>query len=170
MSTAGSALLSLEKVTLRFGGLTAVNAFDLQVQAGSLFGIIGPNGAGKTTAFNLVTGVYQPTEGKITFDGEVVAQGKAPGVKGFRRKPYELSARGVARTFQNIRLFGSLTVLENVRTAFQQRLATGLFAATVRSAAFYDEEAAVDREARELLALLDLGHLAGAGATALAYG
>lgn len=160
-------LLSLDRVTLRFGGLTAVSALSLEVAPGSLFGIIGPNGAGKTTAFNLVTGVYKPTEGTIRFDGNVVAQG---GKGGRRTKPYQLTALGVCRTFQNIRLFTSLTVLENVRTAFQTRLHTGMLAATLRTPHFLDEEAAVDAEARELLKLVDLDKLADADAGNLAYG
>ena len=160
-------LLSLDKVTLRFGGLTAVSALSLEVAPGSLFGVIGPNGAGKTTAFNLVTGVYKPTEGSIHFDGKLVAKG-GPG--GRRSKPYQLTAMGVCRTFQNIRLFTSLTVLENVRAAYQTRLGTGMLAATLRTPAFLDEEAAIDAEARELLALVDLDKLADSDAANLAYG
>ncbi len=163
----GPPVLAMDRVTLRFGGLTAVSAFSLSVPRGALYAIIGPNGAGKTTAFNLITGVYRPTEGTIAFEGEVVASG---GTTPFRRRPYELSARGIARTFQNIRLFTSLSVLENVRTAFQQRLRTGLFAATARSGSFRAEEVAVEREARELLALVDLEPLALAEARNLAYG
>ncbi len=179
-----SSLLKLDAVTLRFGGLTAVNAFSLEVPTHALYGIIGPNGAGKTTAFNLITGVYTPSEGVITFDGEVVARGQGSGeppegartrgplaaAKPFRRKPYELSARGVARTFQNIRLFGSMTVLENVRTALQQRLTTGLWAATMRTPGWYDEEATATREAMALLEMLDLSRLAALEARNLAYG
>jgi branched-chain amino acid transport system ATP-binding protein len=168
--TASGPILVLDKVTLRFGGLTAVNAFSTSVARGAMFGIIGPNGAGKTTAFNLITGVYTPSEGTVTFDGEIVAQGADGGRRARRSKPYELSGKGICRTFQNIRLFGPLTVMENVRAAFQQRLATGLFAATVRSPAFYDEEVAVRAEAAELLQLVELGHLANSDAKNLAYG
>ena len=167
MSTPPGSILSLDKVTLRFGGLTAVSALSLEVAPGSLFGVIGPNGAGKTTAFNLVTGVYKPSEGTIRFDGKIVAVG---GKGAWRSKPYQLAALGVCRTFQNIRLFTSLTVLENVRTAFQTRLKTGMIAATLRTPNFLDEEAAVEAEARELLALVDLDKLAGADAANLAYG
>ena len=161
-------ILHLKDVTLRFGGLTAVSALSLDVAPGSLFGIIGPNGAGKTTAFNLITGVYKPTEGEIRFDGKPVARGGTSG--SFRTKPYDLAALGVARTFQNIRLFTSLTVLENVRTAFQTRLGTGMFAATMRTKGFLDEEAAIDVEARDLLKVVDLDRLADSGAGNLAYG
>ncbi len=170
MSAKTEPLLRLEAVTLRFGGLTAVNAFSTQVESGQLFGIIGPNGAGKTTAFNLITGVYTPSAGRVLFDGAVVSSGPQDGRRAFRSKPYELAGKGICRTFQNIRLFGPLTVLENVRAAFQQRLSTGLFAATFRTPAFFDEESAVVAEANELLALVELGHLANSEARNLAYG
>src|SRR5438128_11743454 len=101
-------LLQLTQCTICFGGLTAVSELDLQLGANELIGLIGPNGAGKTTVFNVITGVYQPTEGAIRFQGKAL-----PGLK-----PYHITARGVARTFQNIRLFPSLTVLDNVRVAF----------------------------------------------------
>ena len=102
-------LLQLDKVTIRFGGLTAVSEVDLQIDEHELVGLIGPNGAGKTTVFNLITGVYQPTGGVITFNGQPTA----------RLKPHQLARRGIARTFQNIRLFASMTVFDNVRTAVQ---------------------------------------------------
>src|SRR5256712_4311773 len=102
-----SALLQLDKATIRFGGLTAVSELDLQIGRSELVGLIGPNGAGKTTVFNLVTGVYQPTGGAISFDGQSTAD----------RKLHQLAKRGIARTFQNIRLFASMTVFDNVRTA-----------------------------------------------------
>src|SRR5208282_229463 len=98
-----SGLLQVENCTIRFGGLTAVAGLNLQIGADDLVGLIGPNGAGKTTVFNLVTGVYQPTEGSIRFDGQSTAG----------RKPYEITAHGIARTFQNIRLFPSLSVFDN---------------------------------------------------------
>jgi len=168
--SASSSILELKEVTLRFGGLTAVNRFSTSVAPGQLFGIIGPNGAGKTTAFNLITGVYTPSEGSVRFDGETVASGPAAGQRAFRARPYELAAKGICRTFQNIRLFGSLSVLENVRAAFQQRLGTGLAAATLRLPTFFDEEAAVEEEARALLSIVELEHLASSEARNLAYG
>src|SRR6266571_6983798 len=109
------ALLELDKVTIRFGGLTAVSELDLAIGDGDMFGLIGPNGAGKTTAFNLITGVYQPTAGEILFAGDTLVG----------LKPYQITARGIARTFQNIRLFPSLTVFDNVRVAFNLHLASG---------------------------------------------
>ena len=107
-----SSLLQLDKATIRFGGLTAVSELDLQIGRNELVGLIGPNGAGKTTAFNLITGVYQPTSGEIKFDGQSIAGSK----------PYRITARGIARTFQNIRLFPSLNVFDNVRAGFHLHL------------------------------------------------
>src|SRR5437588_3310418 len=96
-------LLQLQNCTIRFGGLTAVSALELQIGENELIGLIGPNGAGKTTVFNLITGVYRPTEGEIRFTGQTIVG----------QKPYQITARGIARTFQNIRLFPSLSVLDN---------------------------------------------------------
>src|ERR1041385_9035796 len=101
------ALLELDKVTIRFGGLTAVSELSVSIGSGDMFGLIGPNGAGKTTAFNLITGVYQPTGGEITFNGQPTAW----------LKPHQLARRGIARTFQNIRLFASMSVFDNARVA-----------------------------------------------------
>src|ERR1051325_1549602 len=105
MTMAGDILLEARDVTIRFGGLTAVADFNLAIRPHELIGLIGPNGAGKTTVFNMLTGVYKPTEGEIEIDG----------VKTTDLKPYEITALGVARTFQNIRLFKDLTVLDNVK-------------------------------------------------------
>ena len=101
-------LLELDKVTIRFGGLTAVSELSTHISERELVGLIGPNGAGKTTVFNLITGVYQPTSGSITFGGQSLVG----------RKPNQITACGIARTFQNIRLFPSLSVFDNVRVAF----------------------------------------------------
>ena len=153
-------LLRLEHCSIRFGGLTALADFDLAVDTGELVGIIGPNGAGKTTAFNLITGVYQPTEGRITFDQVSLAG----------RLPDQITRHGIARTFQNIRLFGSLSVFDNVRTAFQLRAASGIGHTLWRGRAFRDEERGI---ARQVLDLLDLFHLAphaDAPARSLPYG
>src|SRR6266850_5922143 len=104
-----SASLRLDRVTIRFGGLAAVSEVDLEIGNQELIGLIGPNGAGKTTVFNLITGVYQPTSGAIFFEGRPTA----------KLKPHQLTALGIARTFQNIRLFASMTVFDNVRAALQ---------------------------------------------------
>src|SRR5262245_57115976 len=124
-------LLMLERCTIRFGGLTAVSELDFSVGARELTGLIGPNGAGKTTVFNLITGVYQPTEGAITFNLQPVAG----------LKPHQLARLGIARTFQNIRLFGSMTVFDNVRAAVQLHRPHGIRDALWRGRGFRDGEA-----------------------------
>jgi branched-chain amino acid transport system ATP-binding protein len=121
-----SPLLQLDKVTIRFGGLTAVSAVDLQIGAQELIGLIGPNGAGKTTVFNLITGVYQPTEGRISFNGQPTEN----------FKPHRLAALGIARTFQNIRLFASMSVFDNVRAAVQLHRPHGIRDALWRGRSF----------------------------------
>src|SRR5437773_2509172 len=108
--------LELQDVTMRFGGLTAVGDLRATVEPHDLIGLIGPNGAGKTTVFNIITGVYQPSEGEILFAGDSIAG----------EKPHRITGRGIARTFQNIRLFPSLTVLDNVRVAFHLQLRSGI--------------------------------------------
>jgi branched-chain amino acid transport system ATP-binding protein len=153
-------LLDLEKVTIKFGGLTAVCDLDLKVGDRELIGLIGPNGAGKTTAFNLITGVYQPTSGKITFGGRGTA-----GVK-----PHTLSLRGISRTFQNIRLFASMSVLDNVRTAMQGNRAQRVRDALWRGKTFREVEARVEHEAMELLKIFSLDRFSEAEGKSLPYG
>ena len=142
-----SALLDLQRCTVRFGGLTAVSELDLQIGAHDLVGLIGPNGAGKTTLFNLITGVYRATTGAITFAEKPIA--------GLR--PNRIAGRGIARTFQNIRLFASLSVFDNVRAAFNLRMKHRFSHALLRTPAFYREEADVDRQVMELLEIFHLG-------------
>jgi len=154
------ALLQLDRVTLRFGGLTAVSEVDLQIGDRELIGLIGPNGAGKTTVFNLITGVYQPTSGAISFAGQPVAN----------LKPHQLAARGIARTFQNIRLFASMSVFDNVRTAVQLHRPHGVVDALWRGRSFRDGEKAVTAQVMELLEIFDLGKLRDEPATSLPYG
>lgn len=153
-------LLQLEQVTIRFGGLTAVSNLDFQVQEHDLVGLIGPNGAGKTTVFNLITGVYQPTEGKITFAGQPTAQ----------RKPHQLTKVGIARTFQNIRLFASLSVFDNVRAAMQVHRAHGVRQALWRGKAYHAAEKEVEDRVMELLEIFKLGRLRNEDAKSLPYG
>src|ERR1017187_3956774 len=141
-----SSLLQLDTATIRFGGLTAVSELDLQIGHNELVGLIGPNGAGKTTAFNLITGVYQPTSGEITFAGKSIA----------RTKPYRITARGIARTFQNIRLFPSLTVFDNVRVAFHLHLLQGIAHAVFRGSAFAREEREIADQVLDLLEIFQL--------------
>jgi branched-chain amino acid transport system ATP-binding protein len=155
-----SLLLQLENVTIRFGGLTAVSALDFQMGAGELVGLIGPNGAGKTTAFNLITGVYQPTAGKISFAGQPTTELKA----------HQLARLGIARTFQNIRLFGSLTVFDNVRAAAQLHCSRRVINALWRGRAFREGEAAIARQVMELLDIFQLGKFRDESAQSLPYG
>ena len=152
--------LELERCTVQFGGLKAVSELDLSIGEGELVGLIGPNGAGKTTVFNLITGVYRPTGGEIRFEGKSVVG----------HKPYEITARGIARTFQNIRLFASLTVLDNVRAAHNMHLRHGVSHALWRGAAFEREEREVEAMAEELLSIFHLDHLRDAECTSLPYG
>src|ERR1017187_8725518 len=155
-----STLLHLEKASIRFGGLTAVSELDLTIGNGALVGLIGPNGAGKTTVFNLITGVYQPTEGGIFFNGQSITGSKA----------YRITARGIARTFQNIRLFPSLTVFDNVRTAFHLHLRGDVRHALWRGRAFWDEEKNIAAPVLELLEIFRLGKFHDAPAKSLSYG
>jgi branched-chain amino acid transport system ATP-binding protein len=153
-------LLQLQGVTMRFGGLVAVNALDLSVSPGALYGLIGPNGAGKTTVFNVITGVYKPTAGKIVFAEREIG-GERTGA---------ITRTGVARTFQNIRLYGEMTVLENVKVAFHCRQEAGLAAAILRTPVHHREEARIDKESRELLKVFKLDMLADEKARNLPYG
>jgi branched-chain amino acid transport system ATP-binding protein len=153
-------LLDLRDVTVQFGGLKAVTDFNFHIRHGELVGLIGPNGAGKTTIFNLITGVYRPTSGSILFEGKPVAG----------KKPYLITKRGIARTFQNIRLFGSMSVFDNVRAAFNMHLRHGISYALWRGKGFDAEEARIEHEARELLDIFHLGKICDASCTSLAYG
>jgi len=153
-------LLDLDQATIRFGGLTAVSALSLQIERNQLFGLIGPNGAGKTTAFNLITGVYRPTDGQIRFCGNCTA--------GLR--PHHLTKAGIARTFQNIRLFGSLSVFDNVRAATQVHRAHGIRNALWRGRKFRESEKEVDAQVMDLLNIFDLGKARDEEAKSLSYG
>lgn len=153
-------LLELKACTVEFGGLKAVSGLNLTIREGELIGLIGPNGAGKTTAFNLITGVYRPTSGDICFQGKSVV--------GY--PPYAITGRGISRTFQNIRLFSSLTVFDNVRTACNMHLSHGITHALWRGSSFAREEAQVEKTVGELLEIFNLNHLRDAPATSLPYG
>jgi len=153
-------VLELSKVTMRFGGLVAVNELDLKIAPRQLYGLIGPNGAGKTTVFNVITGVYTPTSGQIAFEGDSI-EGERCG---------RITRRGIARTFQNIRLFSDMTVVDNVKVAFDCRQATTLTTAMLRTPAHRAEEERVDQESRELLKIFKLDHLAEEKARNLPYG
>jgi branched-chain amino acid transport system ATP-binding protein len=155
-----SALLEIRGLTHWFGGLCAVNDFSLALRPGELVGLIGPNGAGKTTVFNLVSGVYRATAGSIRLGGEELVG----------RTPHAIARLGVARTFQNIRLFRDLTVLDNVRVAHAATTGYSALEALAHAGRLRREERRVIEESRELLALLRLDHLAGETARNLPYG
>ena len=160
MTGASPDLLRLSGCTIRFGGLTAVSELDLCIGQKSLIGLIGPNGAGKTTVFNLITGVYAANEGSIEFEGEPLV----------RHRPHHVTAKGIARTFQNIRLFPSLSVFDNVRAAFHLHVMSGTAHALWRGRAFHDEEAEVESDVMELLNVFRLGPLRDTPASSLPYG
>ncbi|WP_233256686.1 ABC transporter ATP-binding protein [Opitutus sp. ER46] len=153
-------LLQLDHVTIRFGGLTAVNAVDFTVNPGELCGLIGPNGAGKTTVFNLITGVYQPTDGAVRFGGR--------DLKGLRVD--DIVARGIARTFQNIRLFGSLSVFDNVRVACNLHRRSGAWQSLVRLGGFRRDEGAIAQRVETLLEMFNLSRFRDTPARSLPYG
>jgi len=154
------ALLQLVDCTIRFGGLTAVSALNFEIGEEELVGLIGPNGAGKTTVFNVVTGVYQPTSGDVRFSGESLVGSK----------PFQIAVRGIARTFQNIRLFGSMDVFDNVRAAFHLRSVSGVSHALRRGKAFHTEEEKVAADVMDLLKIFQLEKLRDAPAKSLSYG
>jgi len=159
-SDMSDALLELDSVTIGFGGLTAVSDLQLAVAPEQLVGVIGPNGAGKTTVFNLITGVYQPTSGAIRFNGQPTAG----------LKSYQLAKLGIARTFQNIRLFESMSVFDNVRAAIQIHRSHGVRDALWRGRGFREGERAVETQVMELLDVFNLAGFADAGAKSLPYG
>jgi branched-chain amino acid transport system ATP-binding protein len=154
------ALLEVRGVTMAFGGLVAVNDLSFNIEAGQIKGLIGPNGAGKTTFFNMTTGVYQPTRGDVLFDGKSV----------LGNKPHQITRRGIARTFQNIRLFANMTALENVMVGADSHSRTTVAGAIVRTPRARRSERASLQRAAELLGRVGIGHLAGAVAKNLSYG
>lgn len=153
-------ILRLDRVTMQFGGLKAIAELSLEIPKGQLFGLIGPNGAGKTTAFNLITGVYAPTEGTITFEGK-----KLNGLR-----PSRIARAGVTRTFQNIRLFASRSCVDNVCIAAHMHSEAGLFDAIVRTPRFARDERRMRGQAMELLDLMGLTPWADTLAAELPYG
>ena len=153
-------LLELDNCTKTFGGLKAVSEVSFALPPNSLHGLIGPNGAGKTTVFNLITGVYDPTYGDVRLCGQSIG-GKPSS---------EIAGRGIARTFQNIRLFPNLSVLDNVRIACQLRAPTGMWNAILRTRKHYETEAQIDKRARRLLSLFGLEEHADWQSTSLPYG
>ncbi|WP_421903000.1 ABC transporter ATP-binding protein [Maridesulfovibrio sp.] len=153
-------LLQIDGLTQRFGGLQAVSDFNIELEEGSLTGLIGPNGAGKTTIFNLISGFYQPTEGTITLAGKPT--------RGL--KPHQVTAQGVARTFQNIRLWHDMSVMDNIRIAQHYRMGYGFFDAVMRTKNYYLREKEIERISTELLEFMDLKQYAEELPTNLPYG
>ena len=153
-------ILETRKLGISFGGLKAVSDFNIKIYSGELVGLIGPNGAGKTSVFNLLTGVYPPTEGTVILDGKPL-NGK---------KTHQFVEAGVARTFQNIRLFRQMSVIENVKAACTKDIDYGLFAATFRTPTFWKEENAITEKAMRLLEICGLADVSALPAASLPYG
>jgi branched-chain amino acid transport system ATP-binding protein len=153
-------ILDVDQLTLRFGGLTALDNVSFDIKEGEILGLIGPNGAGKTTCFNAITGVYRPTSGTISFNGESLAG----------KKRFQITQAGIARTFQNIRLFPTMTALENVLVGADARHTTGMFSALFRLPKHRREEAEGHQRAMELLRFMGLSKQADELAANLSYG
>jgi len=160
MTETKTPVLEIKDLGIDFGGLTAVNDLNMQVYPGEIYGLIGPNGAGKTTVFNMLTKVYQPTRGTITLDGQDMA----------KLNPVEANKAGVARTFQNIRLFSNMTVLDNVKIGLHNSVNYSTMTAILRLPKYRTEERKADEEAMELLKVFDLDHEAETLAENLPYG
>ncbi|MEZ0392304.1 MAG: ABC transporter ATP-binding protein [Pseudobdellovibrionaceae bacterium] len=153
-------LLEAQNITMQFGGLKAVDQLSFHIQQGELMGLIGPNGAGKTTVFNMLTGVYRPTLGEVVFDGKTITG----------LKPYQISRLGVTRTFQNIRLFKDLSVLQNVLVASNQHLSYGMAAPVLKTKGFLSQEKEAQEKALQLLSIFGLEKKAQDEASSLPYG
>ena len=154
------ALLEVSNLGIAFGGLQAVAQLDLKIEQGQLYGLIGPNGAGKTTVFNMLTGVYKPTEGDIILDGKNITG----------QSPATISKAGIARTFQNIRLFNDLTVLDNVKVGLHNQVQYPMWAGILRLPSFYEKEREMNKQAMKLLKIFDLDKEADLKASSLPYG
>ena len=154
------ALLDVKNLSISFGGLRAVDGFEMQIEKGELYGLIGPNGAGKTTVFNLLTGVYKPNEGIIKLDGEDITG----------KKTIDINKAGIARTFQNIRLFKQLSVLDNVKVGLHNHYKYSTLEGILRLPKYKKVEKAMDEKAMEILKVFDLDGEADVLATNLPYG
>lgn len=158
--SAGEVLLEARGVSKRFGGVQALRGVSLTIRRGEVYGLIGPNGAGKTSFFNVLTGLYTADEGEVRFQGQVLPLGV----------PHRIAGLGIARTFQNIRLFGAMSALENVMVGRHVRLRTGVFGAILRTPAARREEAETEAHAHELLRYVGIDRLANQQAVHLSYG
>ena len=154
------AMLEVKNLSISFGGLRAVDGFEMQIEKGELYGLIGPNGAGKTTVFNLLTGVYKPNEGIIKLDGEDITG----------KKTIDINKAGIARTFQNIRLFKQLSVLDNVKVGLHNHYKYSTLEGILRLPKYKKVEKAMDEKAMEILKVFDLDGEADVLATNLPYG
>lgn len=154
------ALLEVSNLGISFGGLRAVDSFQIQIQKGQLYGLIGPNGAGKTTVFNMLTGVYKPDDGKIVLDGKNITG----------QKTIEINRAGIARTFQNIRLFKELTVLDNVKAGLHNQYHYSTLEGILRLPRYFKVEKEMNEKAYELLKVFDLEQESGFSAANLPYG
>ena len=153
-------ILAVSGLTLKFGGLTAINDVGFSIRKGEIAAIIGPNGAGKTTLFNIVTGIYTPNQGKVVFKDTVIAN----------RAPHEIAAMGISRTFQNIRLYGNMTVMENVMVGMHVKTKSGISGSIFKTARHRREEKYARTEAEKLLELTGLSEYRHDYATSLPYG
>ena len=160
MPSRETALLKVENLEKRFGGIMALDGYNISIQAGELVGLIGPNGAGKTTVFNLLSGVLSPTRGRIVFSGRDIT----------RRRPDQNTFLGIARTFQNIRLFNDLSVIDNIKIAFHMRLGKGFWQTLFHTPGYRLAETEMERRADEFLDLFDLTAIKGTMAKNLPYG
>ena len=177
-------VLQLEHITMQFGGVVAVNDLSLEVNKGEIVALIGPNGAGKTTAFNCITGVYEPTNGRISFLDQPMVEnfpkGKMQKLYAGENKgkythtlnptPDKITQLGIARTFQNIRLFNNLSVEDNVKIGMHNSIHCGLFSGILRLPRYWKEEKTAHERALELLSIFDMQDLAGVKAGSLPYG
>lgn len=153
-------MLRTENITMQFGGLTAVNDFNLKLNKGEIVALIGPNGAGKTTAFNMITGVYKPTKGKIYYKGRDITQ----------MAPHSITKLGIARTFQNIRLFKNLSVIDNVLIANHLHVKSNLFEALLRVPKYKNEDRSMMKKSMELLEIVGLIDVKDEKSSSLPYG
>ena len=153
-------LLEVKNLGISFGGLRAVDGLNMTINEGALVGLIGPNGAGKTTAFNMLTGVYRPTDGTILLDGKSLVG----------KKPAEICQEGVARTFQNIRLFTQMSVLDNVKVALHNSIRYNLATSFLHLPSYFSKEKEMDEEALKILKIFELDTYADTNASNLPYG
>ncbi len=153
-------ILKIDHITMQFGGVTAIDDLSFEVEKGSIYGLIGPNGAGKTTIFNIITGNLYPTKGKVIFEGNDIT-----GVK-----PNKVVYKGIARTFQNIRLFKSMSVLDNILIGFDAQANYSYFEAILRLPRYFKHEKLIKEKAYELMDIFGISQFANSNATALSYG